>query len=83
MPRSVQHRCDYHSMVLFNYFVDHSVRKALRVTPANILLRMASAINQRIHGESIQHCQEFFNKPVTKTFMPAVIPGCDLDNVIF
>jgi hypothetical protein len=63
MPRGVEHRSDYNGFFPLTYFVDNSVRKAPRITPANVLARMTPAMKQRIYGQFIEHCQDFFDKP--------------------
>ena len=40
-------------------------------------------MKEGIDGEFVKHGQEFFNKPVTKTFVAAVVPRSDLDDLIF
>ena len=72
---------DY-NLFLLRDLVNHPVREALWVSPANVLMWMTPAVKQRIHAELIEHRQEFFDKSVTKTFAAAVIPRGNLDNVI-
>jgi hypothetical protein len=59
------------------------VGKALWITPSNILVRMTTAMQQRIYREFIEYGQEFFYKPITKTLVTAAIPCGNLDNVVF
>jgi hypothetical protein len=39
---------------------------------------MAATMKQGIESKSVKNGQEFFNKPVAKTFAAAVIPRSDL-----
>jgi hypothetical protein len=52
MPRGVEHGSDYNGLFPLSYFVDNSVRKAPRITPANVLARMTPAMKRRIYGSS-------------------------------
>src|SRR5215211_1071505 len=52
MPRRVQHGSDYNDLLSINHFVNHSVWEALRIAPANVLVRMAPAISKGLVASS-------------------------------
>ena len=74
----MQHCSDHDRALQLNYFVNNSIRKGLRIPPANVFVWMPSTMKQGIEGEAVKNGQEFFNKPVTKIFAVAVIPRSDL-----
>jgi len=82
VPCSVKNCGNYDYLLPLNYLVNNSVGKALWIAPSNVLLRMSTAMQQRIYREFVEYGQEFFDKPVTETFAAAVIPCSDLDNVV-
>ena len=65
---------DYNDSLVLVDFVNHSVGKALRITPTNVFARMPTAVKQRIYREVVEHRQDFFDKAITTTFAAAVIP---------
>jgi hypothetical protein len=78
----VKHSGDHNGLLILDYFVNHSIRKAFGISPTNIFPRISTATEPRIYGKLIEERQEFVHKPVTKTFAAAVIPRGNLDNVV-
>lgn len=59
-PHSVVHRGVYHcsdhdASFALDHFVDNSVRKSFRVSPANVFAWMSPAMKQRINSKSVQY----------------------------
>jgi len=79
----VEHGSDDNKPVLLDDLVNHAIRKAFRVSPANVLPWMATAMQHRIYREFIEHIEDFFDKSIPETLAVAAIPRCDFDNVSF
>jgi hypothetical protein len=79
----VKHCRNHNSLLWLDYLVDYSVRKAFRVTPANVLACVPTAMQHRVMGEFVQDVEEFFDKAIAETVAAAVVPGSDLCNVSF
>ena len=83
MACGVKHRRHHNSLLWLDYLVDYSVRKAFRITPANVLAGVPTAMQHRVVGEFVQDIEEFFDKATAETIAAAVVPGCDLYDVTF
>lgn len=83
MARGVQHCRNHDSLLRLDYLVNYSVRKAFRVTPANVCVGLPTAMQQRVLGEFIEDIEELFDKAIAETVAAAVVPGSNLYNVTF
>jgi len=79
----VKHRRHHNSLLWLDYLVDYSIRKAFRVTPANVLAGLPTAMQQRVSGEFVEDFEKLFDKAIAETVAAAVVPGSNLYNVTF
>jgi len=70
----VKHRRNDHSLFLLNSLVDHSIRKPLRVTPAEVLAGMTAGIEQRIQSQRVEDLNHCPAKLGAQSLLPHIIP---------
>lgn len=83
MPGSVEHRSNDYGLLLFENFVDHSVREAVGVTPANIPVWVTPGVQHGIFRKGIPDANHFLNKLVSQSWLPRLVPGRCVCHVSF
>jgi len=81
MPCRVQHRHHFYNLAGFIHFVDHTVGKTFRITPADILGGMATAVEQRVVRKSVPNPNNFFDKFCPESGLAGFIPMCRFGDV--
>jgi len=74
MPGGMQHGSHNHELFILQHLVNYAIRKALRVTPADVFARMSARIEQRILGKRTEDLENFLHKITTKAGLALVIP---------
>ena len=83
MPCSVQNRRDYNLALRFQHFVDHAIRKPLRVSPADVLGRVPTAVQQGILPQRAPNLDDPPHKLAAKPCVPRLIPSGGFGHVLF
>ena len=83
MACGVKHSRNDDSFLWLDYLVDYSEGKAFRVTPANVLTGLPTAMQQWVLGEFVEDIEKLFDKAIAEAVAAAVVPGSNLYNVTF
>ena len=67
----------------FIHFVNHTVGKARRITPAYVFDRMPPTIEQRVFRQGIPNLDNFLDKLNAQSGLPGLIPVGSLRHILF
>jgi hypothetical protein len=67
MADRMNHGRDYYQPVLFDDFINHTVRKPFWIAPTDVLGRVLLAVQERVFLKSAEDPEDFFDELTAQT----------------